>query len=294
MRTLDIKYYALVHAIAESGSAKGAAALLNLTQSAISHRMREMERRLAITLFERRGHKVYLTPAAHRLLSTAREIIPKMIDAERDAVVLAQSAQPALRWGIDAHDVVQQLLTNDFDMLESNIGISRATDGELASLLLDGEIDLALFNEPPMQRGIVNNLLFTDVLVAVVPAQSSLARLAAVNAQQMAACPYVTYSPRPRSGYEFELFFHPAGEMPKRLKIIESVSLVLETIAQAQKGVTILSSWQADTRRNDQRLAIKTLDGVAIEIPWYLSYREDVTDKAAIKKLMAALKEQPS
>lgn len=133
MRTLDIKYYALVHAIAESGSAKGAAALLNLTQSAISHRMREMERRLAITLFERRGHKVYLTPAAHRLLSTAREIIPKMIDAERDAVVLAQSAQPALRWGIDAHDVVQQLLSNDFDMLESNIGISRATAGKKGS-----------------------------------------------------------------------------------------------------------------------------------------------------------------
>jgi len=82
MRTLDIKYYALMYAIAESGS--------------------------AITLFERSGHKVYLTPAAQRLLATAVEVIPKMVDAEQDAV--AHSVEPSLRWGIDAHDVLCILL----------------------------------------------------------------------------------------------------------------------------------------------------------------------------------------
>ena len=84
MRTLDIKYYALMYAIAESGS--------------------------AITLFERRGHKVYLTPAAQRLLATAVEVIPKMVDAEQDAVAVAHSVEPSIRWGIDAHDVLCILL----------------------------------------------------------------------------------------------------------------------------------------------------------------------------------------
>src|SRR5699024_1913578 len=108
MRTLDIKYYALMYAIAERGS--------------------------AITLFERRGHKVYLTPAAQRLLATAVEVIPKMVDAEQDAV--AHSVEPSIRWGIDAHDVLEGFLFGAFDLLNSPVDIARVPDGELAQALL--------------------------------------------------------------------------------------------------------------------------------------------------------------
>jgi len=293
MRTLDIKYYALIYAIAESGSAKGAAAMLSLTQSAISHRMREMERRLAITLFERRGHKVYLTAAAQRLLATAIEVIPKMVDAEQDAVALAHSVEPSIRWGMDAHDTLECFLFGAFDLLGSSVDLLRVPDGELAQALLSGTVDLGLFNHPPQQRGINNILLFTDHLVAVVPAASPLARCDSIHAEQAATKTYVTYSARPRSGYEFDLFFNPADVMPKRFKIIDSISLVLQAIAKTQKGMTILSSWQAQTRKDEQGLSIKPLSDVSIEQPWYLSFREDVADTQAVKEIVAGLKEQP-
>src|SRR5699024_1409199 len=267
--------------------------MLSLTQSAISRRMREMERRLAITLFERRGHKVYLTPAAQRLLATAVEVLPKMVDAEQDAVALAHSVEPAIRWGMDAHDALEDFLFGVFDLLNSPVDIARVPDGELAQALLSGEVDLGLFNHPPQQRGINNVSLFTDYLVAVVPATSPLSSCDFIHADQAAAVTYVTYSARPRSGYEFDLFFNPAGAMPKRFKIIDSIRLVLESIAKTQKGLTILSSWQALTRKNDRRLAIKPLSEVTIEQTWYLSFREDVADTPAVKEIVAALKEQP-
>jgi LysR family transcriptional regulator, glycine cleavage system transcriptional activator len=53
---------------------------LNLTHGAISHRIRDLETRLRVNLFERSGHKMIPTPEAHRLLVQVRQILT-MLDA---------------------------------------------------------------------------------------------------------------------------------------------------------------------------------------------------------------------
>ena len=293
MRTLDIKYYALIDAIAEQGSVKAAAASLSLTQPAISHRMREMERRLAVTLFERRGHHIHLTPAAHRLLTTAREVIPKLMTAERDAVALAKSSVPSIKWGVDAHDSITRIVCCNLNLIPSPIDIRRVTNGELTQSLLEGDSDVALLNEPPQQRGIMNRLLFTDTLVAVVPATSPLAERDYVMPDDVAAQPYITYSSRRQAGYEFDLFFHPADVSPGTIKIIESVELILQVISKSQEGVTILSSWEASTVAHDKSLAIRRLQDTTIDIPWYLSHLESLADDGPLREIEQAFKKMP-
>src|SRR5690625_2769246 len=294
MRTLDIKYYALLDAIAEQGSVKGAAASHSLTQPAVSYRIREMERRLAIELFERRGHHMGLTPAGHRLLTTAREVIPKLITAEKADVALAKSSVPAIKWGMDAHDTFTQLICHRIDVVQEALDICRVTNGELTQSLLEGAVDIAVLNEPPLQRGIENALLFTDHLVAVLPATSPLAQGTGVTPAQMAAEPYITYSSRRKAGYEFDLFFQPAEQSPKTIKIVESVSLIMELMAQRQQGVSILSSWQAATRAQDKRLVTRDLQDSFITIPWYLCYQSSLQGGGLVSRLATLLKSLPT
>lgn len=290
MNILDIKYYALLDAIAEQGSVKAAAASLSLTQPAISHRMREMERRLAVVLFERRGHQIQLAPAAHRLLTTAREVIPKLISAERDAVALAKSDVPSIKWGIDAHDTIKNVACHSVDIITNNIDIRRVTNGELTQSLLEGSIDFALLNDPPLQRGIVNSYLFKDVLVAVLPSSHALALSDYVTPREMALETYITYSSRRKAGFEFDLFFHPASESPHIIRTIESVDLILSMISGTQQGVTVLSSWEAATRVDDPNIAIRPLYQASIEIPWYVSYNEQVFNASQLTKIKDILK----
>ena len=89
-----------------------------------------------LLLFSKGGALVYLTPAAQRLLATAVEVIPKMVDAEQDAVAVAHSVELSIRWGIDAHDVLEGFLFGAFDLLNSTVDIARMPDGELAQALL--------------------------------------------------------------------------------------------------------------------------------------------------------------
>jgi LysR family transcriptional regulator, glycine cleavage system transcriptional activator len=87
-----------------------AAEELNLTHGAISHRIRDLETRLGVSLFERLGHKMIPTSQAHRLLVQVRQVLA-MLDAAfpqsksrsallRGKTTLVLSVLPALasRW----------------------------------------------------------------------------------------------------------------------------------------------------------------------------------------------------
>lgn len=60
--------------LAQEGSVKKTAQRLNLTESAISHRIHDINERLGLSLTERHG-RVQLTPVAWRIVPQAREIL---------------------------------------------------------------------------------------------------------------------------------------------------------------------------------------------------------------------------
>ncbi len=67
--------------IAERGSFSGAAAHLNLSQTALSHRMKRLENDLGIKLFTRTTRHVALTPAGKELLPKARTMLATLESA---------------------------------------------------------------------------------------------------------------------------------------------------------------------------------------------------------------------
>src|SRR5580700_11833587 len=81
---LEIRHLKLVAAIAETGSVTLASNRLHLTQSALSHQLRDAEEQLGVPLFERRNRRMALTPAGERLLQSARAVIDELARAEKD------------------------------------------------------------------------------------------------------------------------------------------------------------------------------------------------------------------
>ena len=78
--TLEVRHLSLVNEIAATGSVTRAAERLHLTQSALSHQLRDIESRLGLQLFLRLGKRMVLTPAgrarARRRAARARRDRP--------------------------------------------------------------------------------------------------------------------------------------------------------------------------------------------------------------------------
>ncbi len=61
---LEVRHLQLVQAVHQEGGLTRAAERLFLTQSALSHRLRDIEGKLGVRLFFRVGKKMVLAPAA--------------------------------------------------------------------------------------------------------------------------------------------------------------------------------------------------------------------------------------
>src|SRR5712691_4518724 len=82
---LEVRHLRLVRAVAARGSLTRAGADLNLTQSALSHQLRDIELRLGTALFLRVGKRMVLTPPGERLLRSADEVLAT-IERTEDAI----------------------------------------------------------------------------------------------------------------------------------------------------------------------------------------------------------------
>lgn len=123
---------------------------LNVTQSAISARIRLLERTLGVRLFERHYHDLQLTPEGNRLVRHADLLLSGWRKA-RQEVALGGAARQltvggSLRlWDVALQDWLHTLRTN---MPELAIIAEMHTPEFLTQRILDGHLDIAFMLEP--------------------------------------------------------------------------------------------------------------------------------------------------
>src|ERR1044071_6985866 len=100
---LDIRHLKLIVAITEEKSVTRAGSRLHLTQSALSHQLRDIEQRLGTALFLRVNKRMVLTQAGERLLHSARIVLRELADAEMDLAQIAGHRKGTLRLSTECY-----------------------------------------------------------------------------------------------------------------------------------------------------------------------------------------------
>src|SRR5437867_10876240 len=149
---IEIRHLRLVSAVADLGSLTKAGDRLHLTQSALSHQLRDIESRLAAALFLRVGKRLVLTPAGERLLASARDVLDRLERAEQDIREMGRDRAGLLRLTTECYTCyhwLPALLTRyrrRFPRVEVRIDVD-ATRRPI-EMLLAGRIDVALVSSP--------------------------------------------------------------------------------------------------------------------------------------------------
>jgi len=79
---IEVKHLRLVDAVAKEGTLKKAAERLFLTQSALSHQLKELENNLGTPVFYRINNQLHFTPAGKEFLAAGQEVLDKLADLE--------------------------------------------------------------------------------------------------------------------------------------------------------------------------------------------------------------------
>src|SRR3954464_15232761 len=103
-------HLAIVQEVERHGSLTAAAAVLHVTQSALSHSMKKLEQQLGTDIWLREGRSLRLTQAGQYLLAVANRVLPQLALAESSLRQFAQGERGTLRIGMECHPCYQWLL----------------------------------------------------------------------------------------------------------------------------------------------------------------------------------------
>lgn len=244
--TLEVRHLSLVHEIAATGSVTRAAERLHLTQSALSHQLRDIESRLGIQLFLRLGKRMVLTPPGERVLGAARRVLDEIGRTEEDLKLMSQNGKGVLRLctqcntGYHWLPPLLQSFHRKFPGVDVQIMVN-ATDRPIDALL-EGQIDLAVVTSEVDDKRLSTAPLFEDELVAVVPASHPFAKRVYVEPEDFAEEHLIIYKADRQDSYTFTRILGPAGVEPARVSQVPLTEAILELV-KAGLGVSVMARW---------------------------------------------------
>jgi LysR family transcriptional regulator, regulator for metE and metH len=267
---LEVRHLRLVSAIADTGGLTRAGDRLHLTQSALSHQLRDIESRLGAALFLRVGKRLVLTPAGERLLASAREVLEQLQQTEREIRQMGQEGAGVLRLTTECYTCYHWLppiLTcyrRQFPRVEVRIDVN-ATPHPV-EMLLGGKIDLALVSSRVRDRRLAVTPVFEDEQIVIASPSHPFARKTHVSVADMHGETLFLYPPKEDSRVLNEILL-PAGAVPARVEEVQLTEAIVELV-RAGLGVAVLARWAVHPMVASRRLVARPLTARGLRRRW--------------------------
>src|SRR5919108_3737584 len=263
---LEIRHLKLVAAIAETSSVTRAGNRLHLTQSALSHQLRDAEEQLGVALFDRANGKMNVTAGGERLLQRARTVLDELDRAESEIKKDGAPTAGLIRLSTQCHTAYHwfppmlTLFQKKFPAVEVQLVIEATNNPFLA--LLEGKLDLAIVCDPIRNRKIRYTPLFEDDVIVVVSPKHRLATKKFVAPEDFVGENLLLYPPKEESTLLVEIL-EPAGIRPRKIQEVMLTEAILEMV-MGGLGVAALPRWAAGPQ-----LASRWLVGLPLQPPGY-------------------------
>jgi LysR family transcriptional regulator for metE and metH len=292
---LEIRHLKLVAAIAETGSMTRAGNCLHLTQSALSHQLRDAEELLGLPLFERKNRQMTLTPAGERLLQSARAVIAELDGAQKEIQKRGTACHGLIRLSTECYTVYHWLparlkeFQQKFPLVEFQL-VVEATDNPFEALL-GGKLDLAIACTRIRNRKIRYTPLFEDEVVVIVPPGHRMAGKKYVEPEDFASETVFIYPPKEESTLLNEVLA-PAGVWPRRVQEVTLTEAIVEMV-KGGLGVAALARWAVAPQLASGTVIGKSLTADGLHRTWSAAQLRDQRVPPYLQEFIRLLAEHP-
>lgn len=278
MSNLELRHLRTLVALRDTGSLVEAAERVFLTQSALSHQLKDLESRLGCALFIRKTRPVRFTSAGQRLLRLADDLLPLLHRAEHDLARLAGGESGRIFMAIECHSCFEWLLPaiNRYREAWSDVELDIASGFHFAPLpaLARGDLDLVITADPIDDHSLAYVPLFSYEAQLALPRDHRLADRAWVEPEDLAEETLICY-PVDRDRLDiFKNFLDPAAVEPARVRHAELTTMMIQLVASG-RGLVCLPNWALYEYLRRDYVVVKSLGEEGVWPTLYAAVRED-------------------
>jgi len=235
--------------VVEMKSFSKAAEAKLLTQSAMSHLVRNLENELGVKLLNRQAKKVVPTSAGKLFYDHAKVILEQFQKMEDDVCALMQRVKGSLSMGADASAAAyllpQVLYSFSREYPEVKVHLSVASTEKIVNDLNESTIDLGIIGGTVKNSSVFTEDIAEDEIIVIASDDNPLARKKALSSEDLLSQPFIL--PEAGSGTMdlIEGFFLRMGMDLQRVRVCMTLGnpdLIVQMV-QSGIGISFVSKW---------------------------------------------------
>lgn len=269
---MEIRHLKLIKEVAETKSLTKAKDALFLSQSALSHQLKEVENQLGTQLFHRVNKQLILTTAGKMVLDSAEKVLSELEETELSIKKYVSGNTGTIRLATQCYTCYHWLpsLMKDFKREFPNIEIEifHNNSADVEDQLLDGNIDLAVIYESSDKPGIKYHELFRDEMFAIVPKDHPWAKKPYLEAHDFENQNIIIHSYPLESVTLFTQVLMPEGIKPKNVMQVQVAEAVIEMV-KAGMGTNVMAKWIVEPFLKSHDIELIPVTKRGIHRTWY-------------------------
>ncbi len=293
---LEVRHLHLVRAIAEEGGPTRAGTVLHLSQSAVSHQLADLERRLGVDLFVRERRRLHLTEAGKRIVELGQRVLPDFAQTERD-VRSAGRKRRRIRLTTECFSgyhwlpLVLPQIRREFPHVDLSIDVEAMRRPVTA--LLRGRLDLAVISTRVDEPSLRIDPLFDDEWVVITAPSHPLSDRQYVRVRDLSAHTVLAHHASKQDGKRFAGLLQAEGATPPEFTVVP-LTEALVSLVRAGLGVGLVSRWAIAPYERSGQIAVRRFTKKGLRERWSAAYRTDAKDPGPLVRLAELLRSEVS
>lgn len=245
---MELRHLRYFVAVAEQLNFTRAAQKLRTAQPSLSQQIRDLEAEIGVELLTRNRRNVALTEAGRVFLDEARLVLAQAQRAISSARNLSSDGEQCVTIGfVPAAEVkifpsVFTSVRAQFPALQ--IVLRSLPSGEQKEALTEEAIDIGFMRLPVEDDRLASEIVLSETLVAVLPADHPLAAAPALRLADFASVPFLKIAPKHAGdlGEEIDRYMKRVGFEPRHAQTVDNV-LTLMTAVGLGLGFSLLPDY---------------------------------------------------
>jgi LysR family transcriptional regulator for metE and metH len=271
---IALHHFRLVDTISKEGTLTKAAHTLHLTQSALSHQLKELERELDVEIFKRQGKRLHLSDQGQRFLRSSEKILAEIRSLEEDINNYKNGQNSKLSISMQCYTAYHWLpgIIKYYKKRWPDVNIQILSDATRRPLeyLMNGDLDIGIIRTQMVNTKIRYEPIFEDRLTAVICKDHPLAKKEVIEISDFQDQELILplYDPSYQDTPVIEALIEAQQVKPKTLHRIHYTDATIEMV-NAGLGITVMADWIVEPYIAGRNIVVKPLHHSVAKRAWF-------------------------